>query len=152
MSASDRSSGVQSPVGRIPAVDPAAAYLGLKREIDAAVERVLASGRYIGGPEVDGLERELATFCGVPHAVAVARRRGIGVIEDACQAHGARYRGHGGGAARMAGALGDAGCFSFYPTKNLGGCGEGGMVTTPRADVAERVRRLRDHGQSQKYV
>src|SRR5262249_8155486 len=57
----------------------------------------------------------------------LARRRGLSVIEDACQAHGALYRGRGGGATRAAGAIGDAGCFSFYPTKNLGGCGEGGM-------------------------
>jgi dTDP-4-amino-4,6-dideoxygalactose transaminase len=81
-----------------------------------------------------------------------ARRQGIAVIEDACQAHGALYAGRAGGAGRSAGALGDAGCFSFYPTKNLGACGEGGLVTTARADVADRVRRLRDHGQSEKYV
>ncbi|MEK7799746.1 MAG: DegT/DnrJ/EryC1/StrS family aminotransferase [Acidobacteriota bacterium] len=230
----------------IPVVDPAAEYAGLKPEIDAAVVRVLASGRYIGGPEVEGLEREFAAFCGVAHAVATgngtdalrfalmaagagaegrdpksagaarpevitspltfiatteaisqagarpvfvdvdpgsltldpakldgsltartraivpvhlygqtadmgtildrARRNGIAVIEDACQAHGALLAG------RAAGSLGDAGCFSFYPTKNLGACGEGGMVTTARADIADRVRRLRDHGQSEKYV
>ena len=248
---------------RIPAVDPAAEYAGLKAEIDAAVERVLSSGRYVGGPEVEGLERDFAAFCGVAHAVATgsgtdalrfalmaacagtstapggragagagaagradipersevitspltfiatteaisqagahpvfvdvdpvsltldparldaaltartraivpvhlfgqttdmdpildrARRKGIAVIEDACQAHGAQYRGRVGGAGRAAGSLGDAGCFSFYPTKNLGACGEGGMVTTSRADIADRVRRLRDHGQSEKYV
>ena len=69
----------------------------------------------------------------------------MAVIEDACQAHGALLN------ERPVGSLGDAGCFSFYPTKNLGGCGEGGMVTTSRADIADRVRRLRDHGQSGKY-
>lgn len=226
---------------RIPVVDPAAEYAGLKPEIDAAVGRVLASGRYVGGPEVEGLEREFAAFCGVTHAVATgngtdalrfalmaaafgssavpgerpevitspltfiatteaisqaggrpvfvdvdpgsltldpakldgaltartraivpvhlygqtadmgpildrARRKGIAVIEDACQAHGALHAG------RAAGSLGDAGGFSFYPTKNLGACGEGGMVTTARADIADRVRRLRDHGQSEKYL
>ena len=226
---------------RIQSVDPAAEYAGLKPEIDAAVTRVLASGRYIGGPEVEGLEREFAAFCGVAHAVAVssgtdalrfalmavglgaagerpevvtspltfiatteaitqaggvpvfvdvepdsltldtarleaaltprtravvpihlfgqmadmdpildvAGRRGIAVIEDACQAHGAVYSGAAG---RAAGSLGDAGCFSFYPSKNLGACGEGGLVTTGRADIADRVRRLRDHGQSEKYI
>jgi dTDP-4-amino-4,6-dideoxygalactose transaminase len=257
---------------RIQAVDPAAEYAGLKPEIDAAVTRVLASGRYIGGPEIEGLEREFASFCGVAHAVAVssgtdalrfalmaaglghggapgggpaggapgggsvggalgsgrdaagerpevittpltfigtteaisqaggrpvfvdvdpasltldparlegaltrrtraivpihlfgqvadmdpildcARRRGISVVEDACQAHGALYAGRGGGGGRAAGSLGDAGCFSFYPSKNLGACGEGGLVTSARADIADRVRRLRDHGQSEKYV
>ena len=239
---------------RIQVVDPAAEYAVLKPEIDAAVMRVLASGRYIGGPEIEGLEREFAAFCGVAHAVAVssgtdalrfalmaagigpaggaagagasaaerpevitspltfiatteaitqaggrpvfvdvdpdsltldparlaaaltrktrvivpihlfgqtadmdpivdcARRRGIAVIEDACQAHGALYTGRAGGAGRAAGAVGDAGSFSFYPSKNLGACGEGGLVTTGRADIADRVRRLRDHGQSEKYV
>src|SRR6185295_13927270 len=77
---------------------------------------------------------------------------GIAVIEDACQAHGALYAGRVGGVGRAAGALGDAASFSFYPSKNLGACGEGGLVTTARADIADRVRRLRDHGQSEKYV
>jgi dTDP-4-amino-4,6-dideoxygalactose transaminase len=77
---------------------------------------------------------------------AIARARGLAVIEDACQAHGAAFGG------RRSGALGTAGCFSFYPTKNLGAAGEGGLVTTDDATIADRVRRLRDHGQSQKYV
>jgi dTDP-4-amino-4,6-dideoxygalactose transaminase len=68
------------------------------------------------------------------------------VIEDAAQAHGAE--GPGG----RAGALGDIGCFSFYPGKNLGALGEGGAVTTNREDLATRVRRLRDWGQSRKYL
>lgn len=76
----------------------------------------------------------------------IARRRGIFVVEDACQAHGARYRD------RHAGSIGDAAAFSFYPGKNLGACGEAGAVTTSRPDVAARVARLRDHGQSTKYV
>src|SRR5438093_10443542 len=241
MRASSGSQGNRGRVEGIPAIDLPATYAALKTDIDAAVERVLVSGRYIGGPEVEGLEREFAQFCGVPHAVAVAsgtdalrfalmtagvgagsevitsplsfiatteavtqagarpvfvdvepdsltldparlaaaltaktkaivpvhlygqtadmapilalaRERGLAVIEDACQAHGAQYRGSAGAPGRAAGALADAGCFSFYPTKNLGGCGEGGMVTTASAEMAERVRRLRDHGQSEKYV
>ncbi|MBI4303181.1 MAG: DegT/DnrJ/EryC1/StrS family aminotransferase [Chloroflexi bacterium] len=76
----------------------------------------------------------------------LARAYKLKVIEDACQAHGAEYRG------RRAGSLGDAGCFSFYFTKNLGAYGEAGMVTTSNPDIAKRIRVLRDHGSSAKYV
>jgi dTDP-4-amino-4,6-dideoxygalactose transaminase len=220
---------------RIPALDLASEYSALKDDIESAVRAVLASGRYIGGPEVEGLEREFAAACGVAHGAAVhsgtdalrlalmaaglepgdevltspftfigtteaihqaggktvfadidpatftldparvesaltgrsrillpihlygqtadmqalgaiAKRRALPVIEDACQAHGALSGG------RPAGGLGTAGCFSFYPTKNLGACGEGGLVTTNDAALAARVRRLRDHGQAEKYV
>src|SRR5262245_1015353 len=261
--AADESTKAVNQSGRIPSIDLAATHAGMRDELDAAIGRVLSSGRYIGGPGIDGLESEFAAFCGTPHAVALAsgtdalrfalmaagvgerarseflaggsagagsasasaapdevitspltfiatteaisqagarsvfvdvepqsltidaaavekaitprtraiipihlygqtadmdplldlaRRRGLAVIEDACQAHGAQYRGSGGRPGRSAGSLGDAGCFSFYPTKNLGGCGEGGMVTTARDDIAARVRRLRDHGQSEKYI
>ena len=77
---------------------------------------------------------------------AIARRRGLAVVADAAQAVGASYGG------RPIAAWGDASTLSFYPTKNLGGCGDGGMVLTTRDDVAERVRLLRDHGSSRKYV
>jgi dTDP-4-amino-4,6-dideoxygalactose transaminase len=76
----------------------------------------------------------------------IARRHGLRVVEDACQAHGARY-----GAAR-AGAIGDAGCFSFYPGKNLGGYGDGGAVVTNDPQVAERLRLDRNYGSRVKYV
>lgn len=72
--------------------------------------------------------------------VALARDRNLRVIEDAAQAHGAARLG------RHAGTFGDAGCFSFYPSKNLGAAGEGGMVVTDRADWAERIRNLRNWG------
>jgi dTDP-4-amino-4,6-dideoxygalactose transaminase len=75
----------------------------------------------------------------------IANRHGVPVIEDACQAHGAEYRG------RKAGAFGVAGCFSFYPGKNLGACGEGGAVTTNDADLAQRICLWRDHGSSKRY-
>ncbi len=75
----------------------------------------------------------------------VARDHEAVVIEDACQAHGAEYKG------RKAGHLGDSACFSFYATKNMT-TGEGGMVVTDDAGVAERARLLRDHGQSSKYI
>ena len=72
----------------------------------------------------------------------IAERRGIRVIEDAAQAHGAEYKG------RKAGSLGDAGCFSFYPSKNLGAFGEGGAVLTKDSAVAGKLKMLRNHGQS----
>ena len=75
----------------------------------------------------------------------IARRHGLRVIEDACQAHGATYKG------RPAGSLADAGCFSFYPGKNLGAFGEAGAVVTGDAGLAGKMRMLRDHGQERKY-
>ncbi len=76
---------------------------------------------------------------------AIAERHGLAVIEDACQAHGAEYRG------RRVGSIGDIGCFSFYPGKNLGAYGEGGMVVTNRPEIARVVRMLRDWGAERKY-
>jgi dTDP-4-amino-4,6-dideoxygalactose transaminase len=77
--------------------------------------------------------------------LAVAKKHGLVVIEDACQAHGAEYKG------RRAGSLGDMGCFSFYPGKNLGAAGEGGMVVTANPAFARSVRMLRDWGAEKKY-
>ncbi len=77
--------------------------------------------------------------------LAIANRHGLPVLEDACQAHRATYKG------RRAGSLGVAGCFSFYPSKNLGTVGEGGAVVTNDLGMAERMRMLRDHGQSRRY-
>jgi dTDP-4-amino-4,6-dideoxygalactose transaminase len=75
----------------------------------------------------------------------IARKRGLVVIEDAAQAHGAEYKG------RRAGSMGDMGCFSFYPGKNLGAYGEGGMVVTNNAEYARTIRMLRDWGAERKY-
>lgn len=218
----------------IPFVDLRQQYLEIKTDIDAAIGRVLDTGQFVLGPEVEAFEREFAQACAadsgiamnsgtsalhlalmaagigpgdevitVPFTfvattaaigytgatpvfvdidpdtftidvtkieaaitsrtkailpvhlyghpadmdpiVAIAARRGLVVIEDACQAHGALYKG------RPVGALGDAGCFSFYPGKNLGAYGEGGIVVTNRADLTRDLRMLRDWGQDRKY-
>lgn len=220
---------------RIPFLDLGAAYRELKPEIDAAVARVLNSGWYILGPEVESFEAEWAEYCGASHAagvangldalilalralevgagdevivpsntyiatwlavsavgatpvpvepdpathnidpdriqaaitprtkallpvhlygqpadldpiLALARAHGLAVVEDAAQAHGARYKG------RRIGAHGDIVCWSFYPGKNLGALGDGGAITTNRADLADRVRVLRNYGSREKYV
>ncbi|MEI6127106.1 MAG: DegT/DnrJ/EryC1/StrS family aminotransferase [Pseudomonadota bacterium] len=77
--------------------------------------------------------------------MAIAKKHSLFVIEDACQAHGAEYKG------KKAGSIGDAGCFSFYPGKNLGAYGEAGAVVTNNALLAEKMRTFRDHGQKKKY-
>jgi dTDP-4-amino-4,6-dideoxygalactose transaminase len=77
--------------------------------------------------------------------MAIAAKHGIPVVEDACQAHGATYKG------KKAGTMGVAGCFSFYPGKNLGALGEGGGIVTDSAELSAKMQVLRDHGQSRKY-
>ena len=219
----------------IPFLDLGAAYRELKTEIDAAIHRVMDSGWYILGPEVEAFEAEWAAYCEADHAVglangldalilalraldvgaghevivpsntyiatwlavtavgarpvpvepdpatynidptriaaaitpatrailpvhlygqpadldpilALARQHGLAVVEDAAQAHGARYKG------RRIGGHGDVVCWSFYPGKNLGALGDGGAVTTNRADLADRIRVLRNYGSRVKYV
>lgn len=219
----------------IPFLDLHAAYQDLKPDIDAAVARVLDSGYYILGPEVEALEAEFARYCEADHAIGVGNgldalvlalraleigegdevlvpsntyiatwlaisavgavpvpvepdptthnidcarlgaaltrktraviavhlygqpadltgllaftaAHGLRLIEDAAQAHGARHRG------RRIGAEGDIVCWSFYPGKNLGALGDAGCLTTSNADLAERVRLLRNYGSRQKYV
>jgi dTDP-4-amino-4,6-dideoxygalactose transaminase len=220
---------------QIAMVDPAGEYRLLKEEIDAAVSRVLASGRYVLGPEGEALEREIGTYVGAPHAVgcnsgtdalhlplvaigvgpgdevvvpaftffataeavsytgatpvfadiepatfnlsvrslsekvtaktraviavhlfgqcaaldeiaAFCRERGLVLIEDCAQALGAEYQG------RRAGAWGDFGCFSFYPTKNLGAVGDAGLITTSSKKHDETLRMLRHHGSRKTYL
>ena len=219
----------------IPFLDLGAAYRELQTEIDVAVARVLASGYYIGGPEVEAFEEEFATYCGSTHAIgvangldalnlalraldvgpgdevivpsntyiatwlavsqcgatpvpvepdartynidpalieaaitprtkvilpvhlygqpadmdpilAIARKHGLRVLEDGAQAHGARYKG------QRLGAHGDVVAWSFYPGKNLGAMGDGGAVTTNDAQLADRIRVLRNYGSRVKYV
>ncbi len=78
--------------------------------------------------------------------LALARQHGLGVVEDAAQAHGARYKG------RRIGGHGDVVCWSFYPGKNLGALGDAGAVTTNRPELADRIRLLRNYGSREKYV
>lgn len=220
---------------KIPFLDLGAAYRDLKPEIDTAIARVLDSGWYILGPEVEAFEAEWAEYSGARHAVglangldalilalraldvgpgdevivpsntyiatwlavsavgatpvpvepdpathnidptriaaaitprtkvllpvhlygqpadmdpilALARQHGLAVVEDAAQAHGARYKG------QRIGAHGDIVCWSFYPGKNLGALGDGGAITTNRADLADKVSVLRNYGSRVKYV
>ena len=218
----------------IPFLDLGAAYRELKPEIDLAVSRVLASGWYILGLEVEAFEAEWAAYCEAKHAVgvangldalilalkaldvgpgdevivpsntyiaswlavsavgakpapvepdaathnidpariaaavtpatkailpvhlygqpaaldpilALARELELFVVEDAAQAHGARYKG------RRIGAHGDVVCWSFYPGKNLGALGDGGAITTNRADLSDRIKMLRNYGSRVKH-
>jgi len=78
--------------------------------------------------------------------MGLAHKYNLKIIEDACQAHGATYDG------RPVGSIGDVGCFSFYPGKNLGAYGDGGAVVTNNTDICDRVRELRDYGQKMKYI
>jgi len=83
--------------------------------------------------------------CDMDPLLEASQRRGVGVIEDAAQAIGAEYRG------RRAGSMGQVGCFSFFPSKNLGGYGDGGMITTNDGALRDRLAALRVHGSSRKY-
>ena len=219
----------------IPFLDLKAPHVELRTEIDAAIARVLDSGWYVLGPEVEAFESEYAALCEARHAVSVAngldalhlalramdvgagdevivpsntyiatwlavsqcgatpvpvepldatynldparieaaltartkvilpvhlygqpadldpilqlaRKHGLRVLEDGAQAHGARYKG------RRLGSHGDAVAWSFYPGKNLGALGDGGAVTTNDAELAERIRVLRNYGSRVKYV
>ncbi|HKU81250.1 MAG TPA: DegT/DnrJ/EryC1/StrS family aminotransferase, partial [Candidatus Tumulicola sp.] len=126
-----------SAVGATPVlVDMNDAYLIDDAEIEAAI-----------GPRTKALMPVHLYGQAVPMEpiVTLARRHGLKVVEDASQAHGARWQG------RPAGGIGDVGCFSFYPGKNLGAYGDGGALVTSDAAVAERARLLRDFGQTRKY-
>ena len=116
---------------RVVDVDPATGLLTpalVEEALGARTRCVIPVHLYGATADVEGI-------------VAVARRAGVAVVEDACQAHGARI------GDRRAGTVGDLGCFSFYPTKNLGGWGDGGAVVTSDPELAGRVRLLRSHGE-----
>jgi dTDP-4-amino-4,6-dideoxygalactose transaminase len=84
-------------------------------------------------------------MCGMDPIIEIARKHKLFVIEDASQSHGAEYKG------KRAGSIGDVGCFSFYPGKNLGAYGEAGAVVTSNDALADKMKMLRDHGSSKKY-
>jgi dTDP-4-amino-4,6-dideoxygalactose transaminase len=117
-------------------IDPATANLDpnlIERSITSCTKAIIPVHLY-GRPAPMGAIEE------------IAQRRGLAVIEDACQAHGARYRG------RRAGSLGRAAAFSFYPTKNLGAYGEGGALVTSDDQIAQFARLARTHGQTARYA
>jgi dTDP-4-amino-4,6-dideoxygalactose transaminase len=78
--------------------------------------------------------------------IELSRKHGLYLVEDAAQAHGAKYKG------AMIGSIGDIACFSFYPAKNLGAYGDAGLVTTSNPELAEKIKMLREYGQTEKYV
>lgn len=90
-------------------------------------------------------------MCDMDPIVELTREYGLTIVEDACQAHGARHFSDEARQWQNAGSVGATAAFSFYPGKNLGACGEAGAVTTNDSDIADRVRVIRDHGQSRKY-
>jgi dTDP-4-amino-4,6-dideoxygalactose transaminase len=113
-------------------LDPEPLEAHLRAELPRSRAKAVIPVHLYGHPAAMGPIRQLAG------------EYGLKVIEDAAQAHGARYAG------RPAGSLGDAGCFSFYPTKNLGAYGDAGMVVTDDGEVAERLRMLRNYGEEAK--
>jgi len=109
----------------------------------------LRSGRPVAAILPVHLYGQMAEMDGI---LDLADRFGLVVIEDACQAHGAEYFSKKQNKWLKAGSVGHAAAFSFYPGKNLGACGEGGAATTNDPIVASKIRMLRDHGQSKKYI
>jgi dTDP-4-amino-4,6-dideoxygalactose transaminase len=118
----------------------------------AALERYLEAGsfRTPNGPRAIVPVHLYGLPAAMDPLLELARRYQLAVIEDACQAHGARV--HADGGWKRAGVVGTAGCFSFYPGKNLGAWGEAGAVVTNDGEVAGRVRLLRDHGRLSHYL
>ena len=110
-------------------IDPA----GLERRLTPRTRAILVVHLYGLAADMDPI-------------LEFARSHQLAVIEDNAQAFGASYKG------RKTGSFGDAACISFYPTKNLGACGDAGMIVTPSAEIAARLRNLRNHGQTTKYV
>jgi len=149
--------GVISRLGAVPVfidIDPVTYNLDLNR-----LEEYLQKNRGSKGfPKVVMPVHLFGQMTDMEALTEIARRFGLRVVEDAAQALGARQRIHSPAADKkrgkemIAGAGGDLGCFSFYPTKNLGGFGDGGMVITRDEELARKIRLLRDHGAQAKYA
>jgi dTDP-4-amino-4,6-dideoxygalactose transaminase len=107
-----------------------------------------ATGRTVAGVVPVHLYGQM---CDMDPILVLAERYHLVVVEDACQAHGSMYFSRRENRWCKAGSMGHAAAFSFYPGKNLGACGEAGAVTTSDAEIAQKVRMLRDHGQARKY-
>jgi len=143
----------------VPLLDLKAQYATIRDEVREAIDRVADSQYFIMGPEVQALEEEVAAYSQCKFGIgvssgtdallvaimAIAEAHDLIVIEDAAQAIGSEYKG------RRAGSIGHIGCFSFFPSKNLGGFGDGGMVVTNDPALAERLNILRKHGSQPKY-
>jgi dTDP-4-amino-4,6-dideoxygalactose transaminase len=125
-------------------------YIEAKCSIDGETRELIhrSSGRRVAAVVPVHLYGQTADMDPI---LELAGRYNLTVIEDACQAHGAEYFSKKDNCWKKAGSMGRAAAFSFYPGKNLGACGEGGAVTTNDADLASKIRMLRDHGQAQKY-
>jgi dTDP-4-amino-4,6-dideoxygalactose transaminase len=125
-------------------------YMELKCYVDGETGELINrnSGRRVAGIIPVHLYGQTADMDPI---LATAEHYNLTVIEDACQAHGAEYFSKRENCWKKAGSMGRAAAFSFYPGKNLGACGEAGAVTTNDAELAQKIRMLRDHGQAQKY-
>lgn len=125
-------------------------FLESECAIDGSGQRTIhkATGAHIAAVVPVHLYGQMADMDAI---CELAAQYNLLVVEDACQAHGAQYFSRKEQRWRMAGSVGVAAAFSFYPGKNLGACGEGGAITTNDGLLAKRARMLRDHGQSKKY-
>src|SRR4030066_426997 len=152
----------------VPMLDLKIQLQNIEDEILEVLTEILTSSQYILGPKVSEFEGKVAGYIGVPEAIGVAsctdavhlyghmadmesimnlaRRHGLKVIEDCAQSFGAELNG------KKAGSFGDAGCFSFYPSKNLGGYGDGGMIVLYAPQIAGTIRKLRNHGSKESYI
>ncbi len=125
-------------------------YLEVQCAVDGASGRAVhkGTGRPVAAVVPVHLYGQMADMDPI---MELAERYNFAVVEDACQAHGAEYFSRRDNRWKKAGSMGRAAAFSFYPGKNLGACGEAGAVTTDDAEIAQKIRMLRDHGQAQKY-